>query len=101
MQDAPRSLPSAEELISEALRSFKSQPNINELHSRTYELMIAYKSQYYERKGVRVCKHDGRGLSQNLSIFSTHLWEPCRALCAERTRTNRIKEELSFQKTCG
>lgn len=50
MQDAPRSLPSAEELISEALRSFKSHPNINELHSRTYELMIAYKSKYYERK---------------------------------------------------
>jgi hypothetical protein len=45
----PRPIPSARALVSEAL---KEDPNldVNSLHQRTYDLMINYRSRYYESK---------------------------------------------------
>jgi len=43
------SIPSAKELVDEAIRSNPSA-DVNAVHSRTYELMILYRKRYYEHK---------------------------------------------------
>ncbi len=45
-----RPIPSSESLLEEALKKFGDNTDINTLHEKTYELMIYYKSNYYERK---------------------------------------------------
>lgn len=43
------SIPSSKELLKEALRG-NSEIDVNRLHGRTFELMIHYRSKYYESK---------------------------------------------------
>jgi len=42
-------IPSARELVEEAVR-LNPSADVNTIHRRTYELMIRYRSEYYERK---------------------------------------------------
>jgi len=43
------SIPSASELVEEATH-IDPQADVNAIHAKTYELMMRYKEQYYERK---------------------------------------------------
>lgn len=43
------SIPSAEDIFREALRS-NSNLDVNSLHRKTFELMVEYRSKYYERR---------------------------------------------------